>query len=179
MQWDDCRALTVIPWVCLNVFPFTPYQLFTMPSPSTDTIRRLLRVSRSPASADTRAKCLFLPLPARCPSLHPDVTSFPLFLQTPSLLRSLPPSSSLAISAASLSCLVYLHIGAQLNSGRAHDSALESTSCVIEAWALPSSTAPMRGGGFRFGRVRRATLQHSPTCVHTHGQRNERAQMFV
>lgn len=137
---SNCDCHTFI-YPSNSVFSFTPYQFLTMPSPSTDTMEQLLViVSHSPASADRKGKCLFVPLPASRPSLHPSMTSFLLSL---SLTPSLPPLSvlrpvslSLPISTANFSCVVYRHVSAWLNSVLGHDSTLEpSFLCVISVFS--------------------------------------------
>lgn len=131
LKCSRTKMRTAIPRISLQMtrLPSHHNQLFTTSSPSRGTIQqRLVRVSHSPASDDRKGKCVFLPLPARCPSFHPSVTSFPLSLR----LSSLDPSLLLTISAASFSCVVYIHVRAWPNSVLGHDSALEHTaSCVL------------------------------------------------
>lgn len=97
--------------LAFNVFSFTPYQHLTIPIQRRDTMQRLVIVSHSPATADRKGKCLLLPLPASCPSLHPSVTSFLLSLSLtphfppPSLLC--PVSPFLPICTTNFPCVVF------------------------------------------------------------------------
>lgn len=96
VQQDKGRTVTVIPRFSLQTVCFPSHHTsFSQCSLSRDTMQRLVVVSCSPASADREGKCLFLPLPASCPSLHPSVTSFLLSLSPPPPLppSSLPPPS--------------------------------------------------------------------------------------
>lgn len=163
-----------------------------MPSPSRDTIQqRLVRVSHSPTSADRKGKCLFLPLPASCPSLHPSVTSFPLSLRLTSLPPSLPPSSSLSLLQAFPVLFTYMSawlnsvLGTWLCTGGQLPVCYKHIFCLL----FPSLAVPYRRGSKRASfyinmsvHARKhvgATVQHLSARIRTQKHRNERTQMFT
>lgn len=154
-----------------------------MPSPSRGTIQqRLVRVSHSPASADRKGKCLFLPLPASCPSFHPSVTSFPLSLRLSSLDPSHPPPHYLCCKLF-LCCLPTCQRLAKLCSRTWLCAWAHSFLCVISIF-LPASffiSSPIQEGS------KRASL-YTNTCAQAHRcniaafvcmRGNEHTQMFT
>lgn len=140
--------------------------LHTIAASHNDTTPQRL-VSHSPASADRKGKCLFLPLP---PSLSDLLPSFPQTYH--------PPSSSSSSSLSllqSVSCHVYLHVRAWLNSRLGHDSILESpASCAhtdVEIDKKHNDTTPrktLRSLGFSTVSSHAA----SPTPASLHGKHN-------